>query len=425
LAAYGRLSSSRLSHSKKVNSLVYWGGEKGGATMQYIKHISYVVAILIAMLILPQLASAHNGSRDELGGHFRSMDCVYFLHEPTSLAKNAINMKELIRLINQYNSNADCASGLSESKVDLEGYTFPVESSSSTEIESTPSTAPKTSQANDKLQLGKTFEAKLVECTDGDTAVFNINGKNYKTRFLYIDTPESTTTKERFGAEAAQYTCSFLKQGKISLETDGSSLFDKYNRLLAWVWAGNKLHQEEITKAGFVEDFYDYGNYKYENRIWAAMDYAKDNYKGIYAGLKPVDEKKEPVEENKPSKEESDNKEVKQGEENKDNPSDKDNEEELKEENKEVEEQNADTSRKAEFEGCGFFSGIIFAILLYLILPIKNALGRRPLIAHHMWSKKWWLNVLLGILYAALCIIPLILVIIEFLLLFKVKKRIR
>jgi micrococcal nuclease len=425
LAAYGRLSSSRLSHSKKVNSLVYWGGEKGGATMQYIKHISYVVAILIAMLILPQLASAHNGSRDELGGHFRGSDCVYYLHEPTSLAKSATNMPELIRLIKQYNSNADCASGLSESKVDLEGYTFPAESRSATEKYSTPSAAPKISQANEKLQLGKTYEAKLVECTDGDTAVFTINGKNYKTRFLYIDTPESTTTKEAFGAEAAQYTCSYLKQGKISLETDGRSLFDKYNRLLAWVWVGNKLHQEEITKAGFVEDFYDYGNYKYENRIWAAMDYAKDNYKGIYAGLKPVDEKKEPVEENKPSKEESDNKEDKQGEENKDNPSDKDNEEELKEENKEVEEQNADTSRKAEFEGCGFFSGIIFAILLYLILPIKNALGRRPLIAHHMWSKKWWLNVLLGILYAALCIIPLILVIIEFLLLFKVKKRIR
>jgi micrococcal nuclease len=393
--------------------------------MQYITYISYVVAILIAMLILPQLASAHNGSRDELGGHFRSSDCVYFLHEPTPLAKSALNMQELTRLINQYNSNAECASGLSENKVDLEGYTFPADSSSSKESGSTPSAAPKISQENDKLELGKTYEAKLVECTDGDTAVFNINGKNYKTRFLYIDTPESTTAKERFGAEAAQYTCSFLKQGKISLETDGRSLFDKYNRLLAWVWAGDKLHQEEITKAGFVEDFYDYGNYKYENRIWAAMDFAKDNYKGMYAESNPVDEKKEAVEENKPSKEKLDNKEDKQGQENKDKHSDKDPEEELKEENKEVEEQNADTSRKAELEGCGFFSGMIFSFLFYLILPINKALGRRPLIAHRMWSKKWWLNVLLGILYAALCIIPLILVITEFLLLFKVKKRIR
>jgi micrococcal nuclease len=391
--------------------------------MQYIKHISYLAAILMAMLILPQLASAHNGSRDELGGHFRSSDCVYFLHEPTSLAKSAINMQELIRLINQYNSNAECASGLSENKVDLEGYTFPAESSSSTESGSTPSAAPKISQENDKLELGKTYEAKLVECTDGDTAVFTINEKNYKTRFLYIDTPESTTTKEAFGADAAQFTCSFLKQGNIALETDGRSLFDKYNRLLAWVWAGDKLHQEEITKAGFVEDFYDYGNYKYENRIWAARDYAKDNYKGMYAESNPVDEKKEPVEENKPSKEESDNKEDKQGQENKDKQSNKNLEDELKEENKEVEEQNADTSRKAEWEGCGFFSGMIFSFLFYLILPINKAIGRRPLIAHRMWSEKWWLNVLLGLFYAALCFIPLILVITEFLYLFKVIKR--
>jgi micrococcal nuclease len=388
--------------------------------MKYINYISYVAAIILAMLILPQLASAHNDSRDELGGHFRSSDCVYLLHVPTSLAKSATNMRDLIRLINQYNSNADCASGLSESKVDLEGYIFPVESSSVPEKGSTPSAAPKISQENDNLQLGKTYEANLVECTDGDTAVFTINGINYKTRFLYIYTPESTTTKEAFGAEAAKYTCSFLKQGKISLETDGRSLFDKYNRLLAWVWVGNKLHQEEITKAGFVEDFYDYGNYKYENRIWAAMDYAKDNYKGMYAGSNPEDKKQDPVEENKSSEEETDKKEDKQGEKNKDKQSDKDKEEELNEEMEEGE-QNADTSSKDEFVGCKFFRGIIFAILLYLILPIKNALGRRPLIAHRMWSKKWWLNVLLGIFYAALCIIPLIIVIIEFLYLFKVR----
>ncbi|WP_226674575.1 thermonuclease family protein [Mesobacillus jeotgali] len=68
------------------------------------------------------------------------------------------------------------------------------------------------------LQIGKSFEAELSECTDGDTAVFTINGKEYKTRFLYIDTPESTRMKEAFGPEAAQYTCSFLKQGDITLE---------------------------------------------------------------------------------------------------------------------------------------------------------------------------------------------------------------
>ncbi|WP_158538323.1 hypothetical protein [Falsibacillus pallidus] len=36
-----------------------------------------------------------------------------------------------------------------------------------------------------------------------------------------------------------------------------------------------------------VKNFYDYGTYKYEDKICAAMDDAKDKYRGMYASLKP------------------------------------------------------------------------------------------------------------------------------------------
>jgi len=253
--------------------------------MNRIKYNILAAFIILAYLFLPGMASAHNGGYDELGGHFRSSDCVYLLHEPTKIAKSASNMEDLIKLIKQYNSN-DCAEQLNESKVELEGYTFSKEGNTVQNSEQTASTSP-ASPSKGIPQLGKTYAAKLVDCIDGDTAVFNVNGKEYKTRFLYIDTPESTNSVEPFGPEAAEFTCSFLKQGNIILETDGRNLFDKYGRLLAWVWVGDKLQQEEITKAGLVEDFYDYGNYKYENRIWAAMDYAKSNDKGMYASTQP------------------------------------------------------------------------------------------------------------------------------------------
>ena len=48
-----------------------------------------------------------------------------------------------------------------------------------------------------------------------------------------IDIPVYTTEKETYGKEASDNTCSFLKQGKITLETDGSDLYDKYDKLLA------------------------------------------------------------------------------------------------------------------------------------------------------------------------------------------------
>lgn len=132
------------------------------------------------------------------------------------------------------------------------------------------------------LELNKKYSAFLEKCVDGDTAYFNINGKVYKTRFLYINTPESTNKVEPYGSEAAEFSCSKLKEGNITLETDGGNLFDKYDRLLAWVWIDDKLLQEEITRAGLVKGFYDYGDYRYEERIHAAMEEAKTSQRGMY-----------------------------------------------------------------------------------------------------------------------------------------------
>ncbi|MBS8264071.1 nuclease [Mesobacillus boroniphilus] len=381
----------------------------------------------MAFFILPNLVSAHNGSRDELGGHFRNADCVYILHEPTSIARSAANMQELMSLIKQYNSNQDCKASLNEAKVDLEGHSFPAEGSTPSESTPASSDSPKAAASTGNLQLGKTYDAKLIECTDGDTAVFTINGKAYKSRFLYIDTPESTRTKEPFGLEAAQYTCSFLKKGNITLETDGGSLFDKYDRLLAWVWVGDKLHQEEITKAGLVEDFYDYGSYKYENRIWSAMDYAKENGKGIYAATNS------PAEQTEQSKEQSEKQEERTKQEQKPKNVGEESQQEKKPENTEEDTDSADQQRESGQESnqvetvdeewdCSLLSGLLFALLFYLTIPLKKAMGKRTLIAHRMWSKKWPLNLFLSVIYAFICYITMLLLLLEILHLFKNKK---
>jgi micrococcal nuclease len=398
------------------------GGVKGGAAVNYIKNFTVIFAILMAFFILPNLVSAHNGSRDELGGHFRNADCMYLLHEPTSIAKSAGNIDELIRLINQYNSNSDCAAGLSEEKVDLEGYTFSGAGSESKNSAQAAENTTKAELSTGRLQLGKSYEAKLSECTDGDTAVFRINGKEYKTRFLYIDTPESTRTKEAYGPEAAQYTCSFLKQGAITLETDGGSLFDKYDRLLAWVWVGDKLHQEEITKAGLVEDFYDYGSYKYENRIWSAMDYARKNGKGIYAATDTPEERNEQSQE-QPKKQEQQPKKENEESPQENQPDSKEEDTEVTDQQRESKQETEQAETAEEEFDCSFLNGLLYALLFYLTVPIKKAMGRRTLIAHRLWSKKWPLNLLLGVIYAFLCYIILLLLLVEVLHLFKNKKR--
>lgn len=251
--------------------------------MQHLRQ-RFLILLIGFIFLFPSNSEAHPGARDELGGHFQRSDCVYHLHNPTELAKKAKNMPELIELIKKYNNNSGCSSGLNEDQIDLEGYSFPTDSQQ-TKQETPVSSNKNTKQTNPEgnLKLGQQYPAELVKCVDGDTAHFNIKGKTYKTRFLYIDTPESTNRIEPFGKEASEYTCSFLKQGEIILETDGNALFDKYDRLLAWVWVDGKLQQEEITKAGLVKGFYDYGNYLYEERIISAMEEAKSSGRGMYA----------------------------------------------------------------------------------------------------------------------------------------------
>lgn len=132
-------------------------------------------------------------------------------------------------------------------------------------------------------KVGAKFKVTLVKCIDGDTAEFTKVGKS---RFLYVDTPESTTKIQPYGKEASKYTCDQLEKAKkIQLQYDGAKK-DKYNRTLVWVWVDDKLLQLNLVKLGYVKAFYDYGNYAYEKQLVSAMATAKKNKVGMYSGKK-------------------------------------------------------------------------------------------------------------------------------------------
>lgn len=112
---------------------------------------------------------------------------------------------------------------------------------------------------------------ELDHCIDGDTASFKINGEKTNVRFLFVDTPESTNKIEKYGKQASEFTCNKLKNAdQIYLEYEEVK-YDKYDRLLAWVFITENgqdfLLQDLIASEGYVEKFYDYGDYKYENQV--------------------------------------------------------------------------------------------------------------------------------------------------------------
>ena len=135
------------------------------------------------------------------------------------------------------------------------------------------------------IEPGERFLVTLKKCVDGDTAWFYIDEKEVKVRFLYIDTPESTKEIEPYGVAASEFVADKLesaKQIELELNVDGNQ-YDKYDRLLAWIFVDGELLQEEIARNGYCKGFYDYDyQYTYKKQILKAHEDAKKNHRGIY-----------------------------------------------------------------------------------------------------------------------------------------------
>ena len=132
-----------------------------------------------------------------------------------------------------------------------------------------------------------TYNVIFNACVDGDTAKL-VTTKGIETvRFLAIDTPETvhpTKRVEPYGKEASEYTCNSLKSAKeIKIELDpNSDKYDKYDRLLAWIFVDDKLLQEELINLGYGKVAYLYGDYKYTIRLQKDEAIARANKIGIW-----------------------------------------------------------------------------------------------------------------------------------------------
>ena len=120
----------------------------------------------------------------------------------------------------------------------------------------------------------------FVDCIDGDTAVFLLDQKETKVRFLAIDAPEIDTT---FGKEVASYVCNVLKKSeKIHFEFEETASKDKYGRTLAWVYVDDQLLQKILVEQGYAEVKYIYDDYKYVEQLENLQKQAKEKKLGIW-----------------------------------------------------------------------------------------------------------------------------------------------
>lgn len=140
----------------------------------------------------------------------------------------------------------------------------------------------------------KKIKVELSKCIDGDTISIILNKEEHKVRFLAVDSPE-IDNNEAYSNEAKDFTCNLLKESKnIYIEYDeNSDNVDKYERILAWVWADNKLVQVELIKIGYAKVAYLYNEYKYTSELKKFESIAKEKKLNIWSEYKEETVKKE------------------------------------------------------------------------------------------------------------------------------------
>jgi micrococcal nuclease len=103
---------------------------------------------------------------------------------------------------------------------------------------------------------GERVTVRVDRVVDGDTAKVYFEGDSEYVRYIGVDTPESVkpdSPVECFGEEAKRFNESLLRSGgpNVTLVFDRERR-DRYGRLLAYVYAGGQMIQEELLRRGYA-----------------------------------------------------------------------------------------------------------------------------------------------------------------------------
>jgi micrococcal nuclease len=138
------------------------------------------------------------------------------------------------------------------------------------------------------LQNGEeTNLVQVEEVVDGDTIKVIYHGELTTVRILNIDTPEVRGQKgeQLYGAEASNYAKKWLEGKKIRIEISAKDQpYDRYGRLLAYVFVDDRLYEEMIVREGLARVAYLFEpDLKYVDRLKKAEEQARKEKKNIWS----------------------------------------------------------------------------------------------------------------------------------------------
>ncbi len=127
----------------------------------------------------------------------------------------------------------------------------------------------------------------VVKVVDGDTLDVMKDGERVRVRLIGINAPESVDPNrpvQCFGKEASAELARMATGQMVALETDPSQdTYDRYGRLLAYVFASTTNLNLHMIEAGYAYEYtYDLP-YKYQREFRAAQREAQAAGRGLWA----------------------------------------------------------------------------------------------------------------------------------------------
>jgi micrococcal nuclease len=131
--------------------------------------------------------------------------------------------------------------------------------------------------------------ATVERAVDGDT--LRLTSGEY-VRLLGVDTPETKHPDlpvQPFGIEACEFTRKYTEGKQVRLEFDRERR-DRYRRILAYVYVGDLLLNEELIRAGFGRALLQYPyRQSMKNRFRDAEEEARTAQRGIWNPVKQAE----------------------------------------------------------------------------------------------------------------------------------------
>lgn len=127
-------------------------------------------------------------------------------------------------------------------------------------------------------------QARFLALIDGDSMLVEYKGRSQEVRLIGIDAPE---WGQEYGTQAKSHALSFCYGQDLRLEFDKDTK-DRYGRLLAYIYCGNKMLNEEMVRAGMALAVTYKPNTKYQKRLERAQEQARAERRGFWlrGGLK-------------------------------------------------------------------------------------------------------------------------------------------